>query len=185
VKDGDQPTESTVREAAQEIIREELKGQIDRVIGAVEAGRKWHERAAVATVLSAFIAVIALLISAFAFVEGSKREADVAASEALMTHFDYATQQGVSLGREENNASSLDSEYKLVATHGIYTANTIVDITEGTDERVAWRNTALGLLDDYEGFISKNGLPCDELDGHFVTLTKEHFDFGKNICNGA
>lgn len=181
--DRDRQTERQVREVAQRIIREELEGQIQRVIQVIESGQRWHNRASAATVASALIAVVALAISAWAYFESSKREADVAASEALMRHFDYATQQGVGLGAGERSANSLDPEHELVATHGIYTANTIVDLTEGTDERLAWNNTVRGLLNNYEGFISSEGLPCDELDGEFMALAKKHF--GEIKCRGA
>jgi hypothetical protein len=92
-----------------------------------------------------------------------------------MKHLHYATQQGVPLGSEERNASSSDSKkYRLVATDGIYTANIIFDLTEGTDEKRAWKNVVRRLLNNYEGFISREGLPCDELDRQFETFAKTH-----------
>ena len=150
--------------------------QVKQIVEALDRGRKWHTAAAIATSASALIAVGALLLSAWTYYESDKREADVAASEALLKHFDYAADRGLVLyGDPETNSS--DPNYDTTAAHGLYTANTIIDLTEGTDERWAWNSTVQhGLLERYENYVDEHGLPCTELDGAFVELAERHFD---------
>jgi hypothetical protein len=181
VEAGDQQADQ-VRDVARRIIHEEQGKEIEQIRQAIETSQKWHFRAALATVFSAAVAAIGLGLGAWSYYESAKREADIAANEALMRHFDYATQQDVLLGGGAP-AHNSGAKYESVATHGIYTANTIVDLTEGTDERASWNNTVRGLLNEYEGFIDKKGLPCDELDGEFESIVKEHL--GEDQCIGA
>ncbi len=171
-----------VRDVARRIIHEEQGKEVKQIIQRMDKTQRWHFWAAIATVVSTPFAALGFLLGAWSYYESSKREADIAANEALMKHFDYATQQDVLLGGGAP-AHNSGAKYESVATHGIYTANTIVDLTEGTDERVSWNNTVRGLLNEYEGFIDKKGLPCDELDGEFESLVKEHL--GEFECTVA
>jgi hypothetical protein len=169
VTDRDPQTESQAQISGVIEAIKSLEGQIPGVKRAIESGEKWHIGA---TVASVFVAVIALALSAVVYFGSAKREADVAASEALMGHFEFAAQHP-----EPNKV--------LVAKHGIYTANIIVDLTEAPDERAPWHSTARTLLSKYKGHIRREGLPCDELDKQFVTLVKSTLDNKVECTNGG
>jgi hypothetical protein len=169
VKDRDPQTESQAQISGVIEAIKSLEGQIPGVKRAIESGEKWHIGA---TVASVFVAVIALALSAVVYFESAKREADVAASEALIGHFEFEAQHP-----EPNKG--------LVAKHGIYTANIIVDLTEAPGERAPWRSTARTLLSKYKGHIRREGLPCDELDKQFVTLVKSTLDNKVECKNGG
>jgi hypothetical protein len=161
VEDGDQETERVTR--AIESQTRAIESQT-RAIGSDQKAQKRHELASLATTVAtgvtALIAVIAFVLSAWVYYGSAKREADVAASEALMRHFEYAAQHP-------------KPKSKLIAKHGIYTANIIVDLTEAPGERSAWRSTAQSLLKDYEGYIHGEDFTCAELDGEFVNLVEK------------
>jgi hypothetical protein len=148
----------------QEVIRaiKSLEGQIPGVIQAIESGQKWQRVISIATLASVLIAVIAFVLSVWVNYGNAKREADVAASEALMRHYQFAAQH------QESN---------MVPDHGIYTANIIVDLTDAPGERSPWQNTARGLLNTYEDDISREDLRCNELDKQFETLAKDTLGF--------
>ena len=87
-----------------------------------------------------------------------------------MRHFEFAAQHPKS---------------NMVPDHGIYTANIIVDLTEAPGERAPWHSTARGLLSKYEGYILREGLPCDELDKEFKTLVKNTLGDEVECTNGG
>jgi hypothetical protein len=160
---GDSQLESQVPR----IIREELGEYVEKITSTLDKNRIVHAVASVATTIS-------VLFAAITYYEGSKREADIAASEALMRHFNYAASQGQPLAGKKSNASSSSPKYDSVVAHAIYTANTIIDVTETTDERPAWRNTVEHvLLARYEGDITEN-LSCNDLDSRFIALLEKH-----------
>jgi hypothetical protein len=162
----------------------ERTGRLDGALGdhaetissTLDKNRRLHAVAAVATSISVLFAALALGLSAYTYYEGSKRDADIAASEALMRHFNYAASQGHPLaGKKSNASSSSPKKYDSVVAHAIYTANTIIDVTETTDERPAWRKTVKRmLLAHYKGDISEN-IRCNELDSRFIALLENHF----------
>jgi hypothetical protein len=140
-----------------------------------------HAVASVATTISVVFAALALGFSTYTYYEGSKREADIAASEALMRHFNYAASQGQLLAGKKRDASSSGPKYDSVVAHAIHTANTIIDVRETTDERMPWQNTVEHmLLARYKGDISEN-LSCNELDSRFIALLEKHFS-DKALC---
>ena len=137
--------------------RETLEERIQKVERSIDSNQKWLT---IATVTSVCVAVIAVVLSGWVYYGSAKREADVAASEALMRHFEFAAQHPKSKMSE------------MVADHGIYTANIIVDLTDAPGERLPWRSTARGLLKKHEDDISTKDLRCNELDEQFETLVK-------------
>ena len=163
------------------IIREELGKHAETISSTIDKNRILHAVAAAATSISVIFAALALVLSVYTYYSGTKREADIAASEALMRHFNYAASQGHLLPGKKSNASGSGSKYDSVVVHGIYTANTIIDVTETTDERTPWQNTVEHmLLTRYEGDISEN-LSCNELDSRFIGLLETHFS-NKALC---
>jgi hypothetical protein len=173
--------DSQLESQVHRIIREELGNHVETITSTLDKNRRWHAAASVATTISVIFAALALGLSAYTYYEGSKREADIAASEALGRHFDYAASQGQILAGKKSNASGSALKYDSVVDHAIYTANTIIDVTETTDERTPWQNTVVHMLKaHYEGDIAEN-LSCNELDSRFIALLEKHLS-GKALC---
>jgi hypothetical protein len=139
-----------------------LERRIPEVIRAIESGQKWQRIISLGTVVSVLFAGSAFVLSAWVNYGSAKREADVAASEALMRHFEFAAQYPKS---------------ERLPKHGIYTANIIVDLTDAPGEKSPWRNTARVLLKEYKDDVSREDFRCNELDKQFETLVKDTLPF--------
>jgi hypothetical protein len=140
----------------------------------------WIKVTAVGTIISGAVAVAALILTFLVFARTNAMQANVAAGDALQRHLEYAADRGVWVGQDPaTQEASADSpgEYRSAAIHGLYSANLIYDIAEGTGEMRAWKNTASDLLQQYEKPLKESmkqeDLRCDELDTDFLAFARQ------------
>lgn len=108
-----------------------------------------------------------------------RRQANIAAMQMIESHYRFAAEKGIGLSgmqakrlsvTDQNSEERSDQEIteKLVAQHGLLTANLAFDLTEETLEHNEMKGVAGLLLKRYQEDIEQAGFPCMALDDEFV-----------------
>jgi hypothetical protein len=148
----------------------------------------WDKWSKIASIIGVVVAVAALVVTLILTVWSVERSAyyttrslqvgrNVAAMAVLDNHYQFASDKGVGLtGEKATNATAPEEESseKLVAQHGLLTANLVFDLTEGTGEHNEMRNVSKLLLLRYRKDIEQAKFPCGGLDDEFVDFARSN-----------
>jgi hypothetical protein len=162
-------------------------GQLEQQMNRMNGDDLWDKATGVGTSISGMAAAIALVLTILVFAQTNTMQANIAAGDALQRHFEYAADRGVWVGQDpatQEASAYSPGQYRSAAIHGLYSANLIYDVAEGSGELRSWEHTASDLLQQYEKplkeVMKQEDLRCDELDRDFLEFARQ--ELGGDWC---
>jgi hypothetical protein len=156
----------------------------------------WDKLTAIGTAAAAVFAGVAVLFSSCASEHSRDDQAQAGALGALQEHLKLSAEHPELASREylagrynneEQKQNDLKPEYAYFASHAIFTAETIENLTNRLpdEQQTSWNNTITGLVHQHDSFIlAPKEFPCTQYDPDFIREhIKKHERFAnENVC---